>query len=71
MSITGSNECIAHAQRAFLKVVLYLKMISRLCSISVPNFMLVSGMAQSSQNLALSRPTIIRGITFRLQCVVY
>ena len=44
-----------HAQWTFAKVVLYLEMLSRSWSTTVPDFMLVSGKAQSLKNLALSR----------------
>ena len=42
-----SEFCIAHAQRKFVKVVLYLKIISSPTLTSVESFMLVSGIAQS------------------------
>ena len=39
-------------------MVLYPKLISQSWSTTVPNFMLVSGIAQSGQDLALSRLAI-------------
>ena len=43
----GSDICLAHAQRKFVEVVLYLKFTSSLSLTSVESFMLVSGIAQS------------------------
>ena len=43
----GSEFCLAHAQREFVEVVLYQKIISSPNLISVESLMLVSGIAQS------------------------
>ena len=43
----GSEFCLAHAQRKFVEVVLYLKFISSPTLTRVESFMLVSGIAQS------------------------
>ena len=43
----GSEFSLAHAQRKFVEVVLYLKIISLPTLTSVESFMLVSGIAQS------------------------
>ena len=43
----GSDFCLAHAQRNFAEVVLYLKIISSPTLTNVESFMLVSGIAQS------------------------
>ena len=43
----GSEFCLAHAQRKFVEVVLYLKIISSPSSTSVESIMLVSGIAQT------------------------
>ena len=43
----GSEFCLAHAQRKYVEVVLYLKIISSPTLTSVESFMLVSGKAQS------------------------
>ena len=43
----GSEFCLAHAQRKFVEVVLYLKIINSPTLTSVESFMLVSGIAQS------------------------
>ena len=40
-------------------MVLYPILLIQACSTTVPNFMLVSGIAQSGQNLAISRLAII------------
>ena len=45
--LNGSEFCLAHAQRNFVEVVLYLKIISSPTLTSVESFMLVSGIAQS------------------------
>ena len=44
---SGSEFCLAHAQRKFVDVVLFLKIISLPTLSSVESFMLVSGIAQS------------------------
>ena len=43
-------------------MVLYPILLSQSCSTTVPNFMLVSGIAQSGQNLALSRLAITTNV---------
>ena len=43
----GSEFCLAHAQRKFVEVVLYLKIISSPTLTSVESFTFVSGIAQS------------------------
>ena len=48
-------------------MVLYLILLSQSWSTTVPNFMLVSGIAQSGQNLALSRLAIRTYTTTREQ----
>ena len=42
-----SEFCLAHAQRKYVEVVLYQKIISSPTLTSVESFMLVSGIAQS------------------------
>ena len=43
----GSEFCLAHAQRKFVEVVLYLKIISSPTLKSVESFMFVPGITQS------------------------
>ena len=52
------RKCFAHAHLAFPNVVLYPILLSQSWSTTVPIFMFVSGIAQSGQNLALSRLAI-------------
>ena len=44
---SGSEFCLAYAQKKSVEVVLYLKIISSLTLTSMKSFMLVSGIAQS------------------------
>ena len=52
-SNSRSKLCLAHAQKKFVEVVVYLKISSSSTLTSVESFMLVSGIAQSWLSVSL------------------